>query len=98
MATGYDDVTRQLGSVLHASDRWYESWHVGDPSVVLVEGRYYMAYSATSEHFSPGQVSSHDGAVRDGCRVGRWHPLTKTDRPLLIRGETPPIRSLSQAG
>ena len=38
--------------VIHASDRWYEAWHVGDPSVVLRDGRYFMAYSATSEHFS----------------------------------------------
>ncbi len=29
--------------VLHAGDRWYEAWHVGDPSVVLKEGRLYMA-------------------------------------------------------
>lgn len=25
--------------------------HVGDPSVVLKDGRFYMAYSATSKHF-----------------------------------------------
>ena len=37
--------------VLHASDRWYEAWHVGDPSVVFKDNRYYMAYSATSRHF-----------------------------------------------
>ncbi len=37
--------------VLHASDRWYEAWHVGDPSVVFKDGRFFMAYSATSRHF-----------------------------------------------
>ena len=32
--------------VVHAGDRWYEAWHVGDPSVVMRDGRYYMALYA----------------------------------------------------
>lgn len=38
--------------VLHASEQWFAAWHVGDPSVVLKDGRYYMVYSATSKPFS----------------------------------------------
>jgi len=76
--------------VLHASDRWYEAWHVGDPSVVMKDGRYYMAYSATSKHFGrragfpSTMVQCLMGAVsEDGIR---WK---KTKRPLLIReGDT----------
>ena len=76
--------------VLHASDRWYEAWHVGDPSVVMRDGRFYMAYSATSKHFGrragypSTMVQCLMGAVSDDGI--RWK---KTDRPLLIRaGDT----------
>lgn len=72
--------------VLFASERWYEAWHVGDPSVVLEDGRFHMAYSATSKHFAPvdgypaDMVQCLMGAVsEDGVH---W---TKGDRPLLIR-------------
>ena len=74
--------------VLHASDRWYDAWHAGDPSVVLRDGKFYMAYSATSECF--GEIEGYPstmvlcvmGAVsEDGIR---WK---KTDQPLLIRPE-----------
>ncbi len=40
-------------AVVHASDRWYESWHAGDPSVVMKDGQFFMAYSATSKPFKP---------------------------------------------
>ncbi len=72
--------------VLHASDRWYEAWHVGDPSVVSRDGSYFMAYSATSKHFG-----KRDGypATMVQCLMGavsddgiHWE---KTDQPLLIR-------------
>jgi hypothetical protein len=76
------------GPVLHASDRWYDNWHNGDPSVVLEGGRYFMAYSATSRHFNktPGypadMVQCVMGATSpDGIR---WE---KTSQPLLIRKE-----------
>jgi len=74
--------------VLHASERWYEAWHVGDPSVVQKDGTFYMAYSATSKDF--GRVAGYPammvqclmGAVsRDGIE---WE---KTDSPILIRAE-----------
>ncbi|MDP6118327.1 MAG: hypothetical protein QGG53_41210 [Planctomycetota bacterium] len=78
--------------VLHASERWYESWHVGDPSVVLKEGRYYMAYSATSKHFEkiagyPAKmVQCVMGAVSDDGI--HWK---STHQPLLIRAADTPI-------
>jgi len=74
--------------VLHASDRWYEAWHVGDPSVVLKDGKFHMAYSATSKHFGEREgfpatmVQCVMGAVSDDGIVWR-----KTDQPLLIRAE-----------
>ena len=44
--------------VLYASDRWYEARHVGDPSVVYRQGKYYLAYSTTSKNFEPLEVYS----------------------------------------
>jgi len=74
--------------VLHASEQWYESWHVGDPSVVLHAGRYYMAYSATSKHF---EKTEGFPATMVQCIMGAesldgitW---TKSSQPLLIRAE-----------
>jgi predicted GH43/DUF377 family glycosyl hydrolase len=72
--------------VIHVSDRWYDAWHVGDPSVVWQNGRFYMAYSATSKHFSKRagypatMVQCVMGAVSDDGIM--WK---KTDQPLLIR-------------
>jgi len=72
--------------VLHASERWYEAWHVGDPSVVLEDGTFYMAYSATSEHF---EKTAGYPATMVQCVMGatsndgiHWK---KTATPLLIR-------------
>jgi predicted GH43/DUF377 family glycosyl hydrolase len=72
--------------VLHASDRWYEAWHVGDPSVVMKDNKLYMAYSATSKHF--GEVSGYPATMVQ-CIMGatssdgiNWE---KTGQPLLIR-------------
>jgi len=77
-------------SVLHASDRWYEAWHVGDPSVVLHDGTFYLAYSATSKPL--GQVPGYPSEMVQ-CEMGatstdglHW---AKTDQPLLLRpGDT----------
>jgi hypothetical protein len=33
--------------VVSAQNRYYDQWHNGDPSVVKVRGRYFMAYSST---------------------------------------------------
>jgi len=74
--------------VLHASERWYEAWHVGDPSVVLKDGKFFMAYSATSKHF--GRIDGYPSTMVQ-CLMGavsadgiHWR---KTDQPLLIRPE-----------
>ena len=76
--------------VVHASDKWFEAWHTGDPSVTVKDGVFYMAYSATSKHFE-----KRDGypATMVQCVMGatskdgvHW---VKTDQPLLIReGDT----------
>ena len=78
--------------VITASDRWYEAWHVGDPSVALHDRRYYMVYSATSKPFPqkvPGypadMVQCLMGAVsEDGIH---WR---KTETPILIRDNDAP--------
>jgi hypothetical protein len=77
--------------VLHASDRWYDAYHIGDPSVVLKDGKFYMAYSATSKHFKEREgypatmVQCVMGAISDDGITWR-----KTEQPLLIReGDTP---------
>ncbi|MEN8254105.1 MAG: sulfatase-like hydrolase/transferase, partial [Verrucomicrobiota bacterium] len=75
--------------VLHADERWYGTCHIGDPSVVLKDGRYYMAYSSTSDPFAeavegyPVQMAQCVmGAVSDDGI--HW---SKSDQPLLIRAE-----------
>ena len=82
---------RKWAPVLHASDRWYESWHVGDPSVVFKDDTYYMAYSATSEHF--GKVAGYPAQMVQ-CVMGavsddgiHWQ---STSQPLLIRAADTP--------
>ncbi|MFI5385852.1 MAG: hypothetical protein ACHQ50_06995 [Fimbriimonadales bacterium] len=74
-------------SVLYASDRWYDNWHNGDPSVVWKDGSFVMAYSAT------GAPLAHDVAGYPNkmvlCIMGATSPdgiqWKKTERPLLIR-------------
>lgn len=75
--------------VLTASDRYYDAWHNGDPSVVYHEGRYYMAYSATSVSYYKKSHDHLDGQLL--CIMGalsedgiHW---TKTEQPLLIERE-----------
>lgn len=75
--------------VLTASDRYYDAWHNGDPSVVLRNGKYYMAYSATSKPYFKKSRDHLDGMLlcimgavsRDGIH---W---TKTEHPLMIEEE-----------
>jgi hypothetical protein len=72
--------------ILYADEREYGSWHLGDPSVVLKDGSYYMAYSSTSvPDYRP--MKDHNGGMilcvmgatsQDGIH---WK---KTDQPLLI--------------
>jgi len=73
--------------VLHAGDHWYESWHVGDPSVVIKDGKFHIVYSATSKPFHR-KVSGYPADMvqcvmaavsKDGVH---WK---KTETPILIR-------------
>lgn len=75
--------------VVTCQDKWYDNWHVGDPSVVYEDGKFYMAYSAmgtdedgifnTKENDTDGQASCIMGATStDGIN---W---TQTEEPILI--------------
>jgi hypothetical protein len=75
--------------VLFASEKWFDAWHNGDPSVVVDHGRYYMAYSATSKPFTKKMAGYPSDMVQ--CVMGAssedgivW---TKSAEPLLIRKE-----------
>ncbi len=51
-----DKRREKWASVLYSSDdhvnRYFETFHSGDPSVVYKDGLFYMAYSATSDAFT----------------------------------------------
>ncbi|MCX5759254.1 MAG: hypothetical protein NTU83_12250, partial [Candidatus Hydrogenedentes bacterium] len=73
-------------AVVSASKRYYDLWHNGDPSVVWKDGRYYMAYSATSNVHRKKDLQHLDGMLL--CVMGatssdgiHWE---KTAQPLLI--------------
>jgi len=77
--------------VVIPSEKWYDSWHNGDPSVSLKDGKFYMAYSATSRHF--GEVPGYPATMVQ-CVMGatsddgvQWK---KTSSPLLIRAADSP--------
>ncbi|UCH35473.1 MAG: hypothetical protein JSV65_03740 [Armatimonadota bacterium] len=80
---------RKWTPVITPQDESYDSWHNGDPSVVLHRGRYHMAYSATgpnSDGIAAGQAGDGDGDLY--CVMGavsddgiRWE---KAAQPLLI--------------
>lgn len=76
--------------VLCASEQQpWDQWHVGDPSVVLHEGRFFMAYSSTGfnlDGIPGGAEGDTDGDL--GCVMGAvsqdgisW---TRTARPLVM--------------
>lgn len=73
-------------AVVSASDLYYDCWHNGDPSVVWKDGRFYMAYSATSNVRCKKDRNHLDGMLL--CIMGatssdgiHWQ---KTAQPLLI--------------
>ena len=91
---GRIDEPAPLDSGSLRSDTWYEAWHIGDPSVVQKDGKFYMAYSATSKSF--GEVVGYPATIIQ-CVMGavsddgvNWQ---KTSQPLLIRAEDqmPPV-------
>ena len=75
--------------VITCQDVWYDSWHVGDPSVVYQDGVFYMAYSAMG--CDEDMIPSHLAGDSDGnasCIMGavstdgiNW---TRSDSPLLV--------------
>ena len=75
--------------VLTCQDVWYDSWHVGDPSVVYKDGVFYMAYSAMGcdEDMIPAHLSG-DTDGNASCIMGavsedgiHW---TRSEKPLLV--------------
>ena len=83
---------RLWAAVVVPSERWYDCWHNGDPSVVLRDGRFYMAYSATSQPFDerPGYPAAMVGCIMGATSDDGIH-WRKTDWPLLIRREDQPM-------
>ena len=75
--------------VIVPSDKYYDDWHNGDPSVVKKDGKYYMAYSAYGKDVdglgswekgdTDGDIACVMGAVSDDGI--KW---TKTSAPLLV--------------
>lgn len=75
--------------VITCQDKWYDSWHVGDPSVVYKDGMFYMAYSAMGADVDG--IPSHKQGDTDGntgCIMGatstdgiHW---TLSDAPLIM--------------
>ena len=75
--------------VITCQDVWYDSWHVGDPSVVYKEGVFYMAYSAMG--CDEDMIPAHLAGDTDGnasCIMGavstdgiNWK---RSEKPLII--------------
>lgn len=88
--TVYWDKNRQIKDwtpVLTCQDVWYDDFHVGDPSVVYQDGKYYMAYSAMGND-KPNPRYSYAWQDAAYCIMGaastdgiNW---TRTKAPLLI--------------
>ena len=67
-ADHWDDGTHPASwmPVVTAHNEFYDSWHNGDPSVALVNGRFYMAYSATGRNKDGklwGEPGDKDGSI-----------------------------------
>ena len=75
--------------VIMCDDTWYNSWHIGDPSVVYKDGTLYMALSSMG--CDKDMIPSHKAGDTDGnssCIVGatstdgiHW---TVSDKPLIV--------------
>lgn len=75
--------------VITCQDTWYDSWHVGDPSVVYKDGLFHMAYSSMG--CDEDLIPSHHGNDTDGnasCIMGavsqdgiNW---TRSEKPLIV--------------
>lgn len=59
-----DQQVEKWQPILSSRDLIWDSWHTGDPSVIYVDGTYYMAYSVTGKDIDGqlgGQPEDHDG-------------------------------------
>ena len=75
--------------VLVCDDKWYDSWHVGDPSIVYMDGVFYMAYSSMGcdedgiPYHKPGDTDGNASCImgatsRDGIH---WE---RTEAPIIV--------------
>lgn len=84
-----DEQNEKWQPVIHGDpdikNKYYDSYHCGDPSVVLKDGVYYMAYSATSNVFpeTAGYPWSIVCCVMGATSTDGIH-WKKTDKPLLM--------------
>ena len=75
--------------VIMPSNTWFNSWHIGDPSVVYKDGTLYMALSSMGA--DADLIPTHKAGDKDGnssCIVGatstdgiNW---TVSDKPLIV--------------
>lgn len=75
--------------VVTAGDEIYDEWHNGDPSVARVEGRYFLALSATGNNSDGvlfGMPGDRDGSLQVimGATSGDGIHWRKTPAPLLM--------------
>jgi hypothetical protein len=64
----WDDGTHPASwvPIITARNEFYDGWHNGDPSVVLVGGRFYMAYSSVGRNKDGklwGEAGDKDGSL-----------------------------------
>lgn len=75
--------------VLLPQDKPYDAWHNGDPSIVLRDGTFYMAYSATGPdadgilYMQPGDTDGDLYCVMGATSSDGIH-WQRTDAPLVI--------------
>jgi len=75
--------------VIDGGDNIFDEWHTGDPSVIRVDGTYYMAYSA-SGHNIDGVPACHDDDTDSdlssvmGAYSSDGINWTRTKEPILI--------------
>lgn len=75
--------------IIVCQNQWYDSWHVGDPSVVYKDGVFYMAYSAmgADEDGIPmhlqGDTDGNTSCIMGATSVDGIH-WTKSESPLVV--------------
>ena len=75
--------------IITCQDKWYDSWHVGDPSVVYKDGIFYMAYSSMGADEDgipmhlPGDTDGNASCIMGATSTDGIH-WTKSSAPLLV--------------